>query len=204
MAQIFSEYGITEKECEQGVHEANDFFGLPHTEVINATLSSCTRMRPHDLSTIYDDEIFYNLEELKGIGVVGKQAFTLIMTHECAHRLFRFPQYKKYAKNAWEEELACDFFIGVRAGLHSLPGLPIVKRGLESTSAGVSHPEGYMRGEFIRIGEMHGRINAVNGRTPKFDDYLGYLKEALDKYSIQLMHDRMKYARTNKKGYMPK
>ena len=189
-------YGITEEDCIQSIYSASDFFRLPRPE-ITKIFGEGTGMIPHNVSTLYDDTINYDLKQLVGMGITGKQAFSQVMTHECAHRLFRLPQYKKLFANLWEEELGCDFFIGVRAGL-SLEDVEVTKKALEKYPADKEHPGGHLRGEFIRIGLMHGRINSVNGSTPKLGNYLNFLIEALNLYKVQIVSDRTQYAKDNK------
>ena len=196
MQSVYEQFGVSETDCIQAVLEANEFFGLPTPEILDAMNTSRrgTRMEYNNPRSLIDDVIVYDLKQLMKMGIKGRQAFTLTMTHECAHRIFKIPECKKVVPGHWEEELGCDFFIGVRAGLN-LMDVEAVRQGLDGTSADARHPEGYMRNEFIRIGLMHGRMNAVNKSTPYFDKYMGFLADALNRNKEQIHKDKMRFFR---------
>ena len=91
------------------VKRACDFFGLPMPEIKYAN-GVC--VWPNDTRTYDDDEFGFNREQLMSLGISGEDSLTLIYTHECAHRTLQGAY-----NDAWEEELACDFFAGVHAGM---------------------------------------------------------------------------------------
>ncbi len=135
------------------VTRACDFFGIPEVPVINA---HGTCVWPNDSSTYNDDVLGFNREQLMNLGVSGEDSLTLIYTHECAHRTLQ----STYTDD-WEEELACDFFAGVHAGMKGM-NIDNFEASLGQTPGGDSHPNGALRADFIEYGkqiaeEMHDR-----------------------------------------------
>lgn len=127
------------------VSRACDFFGIPEAPVINA---QGTCVWPNDSSTYDDDVLGFNREQLMGLGVSGEDSLTLIYTHECAHRTLQ-----SIYTDDWEEELACDFFAGVHAGMKGM-NIDNFEASLGQTSGGDSHPNGALRAEFIEYGKQ--------------------------------------------------
>jgi hypothetical protein len=87
------------------VRRACKFFGIPEVPIVNAH-GAC--VWPNDTRTYNDDVFGFNREQLMSLGISGEDSLTLIYTHECAHRTLQGAY-----NDAWEEELACDFFAGV-------------------------------------------------------------------------------------------
>lgn len=57
------------------------------------------------------------MQQLVDMKVDSKEAFSLVMTHECAHRVLQDTQLPGINNGTWEHELAADFLMGCRAGL---------------------------------------------------------------------------------------
>ena len=64
-----------------------------------------------------DDVLCFNMQQLVDMKVDSKDAFSLVMTHECAHRVLQNTQLPGINNGIWEHELAADFLMGCRAGL---------------------------------------------------------------------------------------
>ena len=126
------------------VERACDFFNIPEVPVINA---DGTCVWPNDSTTYDDDVLGFNRAELMSLGISGEDSLTLIYTHECAHRTLQGS-----FNYAWEEELACDFFAGVHAGLHNI-NTDNFEASLGTTTGGITHPCGALRAEFIEFGQ---------------------------------------------------
>ena len=112
LSHDMNEMPLSDDMVMSAVHRACDFFGIPEVPVINA---QGTCVWPNDSSTYDDDVLGFNREQLMGLGVGGEDSLTLIYTHECAHRTLQ----STYTDD-WEEELACDFFAGVHAGMKGM------------------------------------------------------------------------------------
>ncbi len=136
---------LTNEMVLDAVSNACDFFGIPEVPVVNA---EGTCVWPNDSST-YDDDVFgFNREQLMDLGISGEDSLTLIYTHECAHRTLQSTY-----NDPWEEELACDFFAGVHAGMKGM-NLDNFEASLGQTAGSESHPSGALRAEFIKYGKQ--------------------------------------------------
>lgn len=127
------------------VANACAFFGIPEVPVVNA---QGTCVWPNDSSTYEDDVFGFNREQLMSLGVSGEDSLTLIYTHECAHRTLQ-----STFTDDWEEELACDFFAGVHAGMKGM-NIDNFEASLGQTPGGDSHPNGALRADFIEYGKQ--------------------------------------------------
>lgn len=115
-----------------------------------------------DRGSYYDDVLCFNMQQLIDMKVDSKDAFSLVMTHECGHRVLQNTLFPGIANGQWESELCPDFFMGCRAGLWNMNAIDKVVMGLILTDGSPSHPEGTLRALFIRHGkyiapEMHRR-----------------------------------------------
>lgn len=145
------------------VTKACNFFGIPEVPVINAH-GAC--VWPNDTSTMEDDVFGFNREQLMGLGITGEDSLTLIYTHECAHRTLQ----GAYNDN-WEEELACDFFAGVHAGLKGMK-IDNFEAALGSTPGGATHPNGALRANFIEYGQQVAQELSGRKIEPTYDKCL--------------------------------
>ena len=73
-----------------------------------------------DRGSYYDDVLCFNMQQLINMNVTNKEAFSLVMTHECCHRVIQNTQFPGVANGQWESELCPDFFMGCRAGLWNI------------------------------------------------------------------------------------
>ena len=150
------------------VHRACDFFGIPEVPVINAH-GAC--VWPNDTDT-YDDDVFgFNREQLMSLGISGEDSLTLIYTHECAHRTLQGSY-----NDAWEEELACDYFAGLHAGLRGI-NIDNFEAALGSTEGGSTHPNGALRANFIEYGKQVAQELIDRGIEPTYDQCLERLNQ---------------------------
>lgn len=197
------EFGMTAKDL-QSICRRFDKFNLTHTEIMEAIRSACDFFRITYPEQVYDltdrkggrtmfvnnnsdkmsdDVLCYNMSQLVGLNVNSQDSFSLIMTHECAHRVFQKVQLPGIANGIWEHELLADFFMGIRAGLWSIDcGLPMI--GLFLTQGSPTHPEGMLRAMFIRHGKYLAQRMLMEG-APKtleyiFNKFLEYRNEMMD------------------------
>lgn len=171
-------YGLSEKDCIDGVESACAFFGIPMPALIADMTNNPngqTMFLSSDKETYADDIICYNLEQLLRLGVQNVLAYSLVMTHECAHRLLQNTNLPGRDNGQWEEELAADFFIGVRAGVEGFPheALKAVRSGLEKGSGSKSHPCGWLRSEIMSYGYTYvGNMDLIHHRKRSVKEYL--------------------------------
>lgn len=107
-----------------------------------------------------DDVLCYNMQQLVDMKVDSKEAFSHIMTHECAHRVLQNTQFLGINNGVLEHELAADFLMGCRAGLWGMDESKLTV-GLILTNGSSTHPEGTLRALFIR----HGKYKAIEMRA---------------------------------------
>lgn len=153
------------------VTRACDFFGIPEVPVINA---QGTCVWPNDTDSLHDDVFGFNRDQLMTLGITGEDSLTLIYTHECAHRTLQGSY-----NDSWEEELACDFFAGVHAGLNNI-NIDNFEAALGSTPGGTSHPNGALRANFIEYGQQVAQELSARGIEPTYDSCLARLNEHIE------------------------
>lgn len=136
---------LSDEMVMTAVYNACEFFNIPNVPIVNAE-GTCVWAND---ATTYDDDVFgLNREELMSLGISGEDSLTLIYTHECAHRTLQ-----STFTDPWEEELACDFFAGVHAGMKDMD-LDNFEASLGQTSGSSSHPNGALRADFIEYGKQ--------------------------------------------------
>lgn len=155
----YKRFGLTPTEIQDAVKSACDFFNIPMPRLIQDMTNvpnGQTCFMNWDRGSYADDVICFNMEQLIQLGVKSKDAFSLIITHECGHRVLQVTQFPGVNNGQWESELCPDFFMGCRAGLWNMQAIDQVIGGLLPTQGGLSHPDGCLRALFIR----HGRYVA--------------------------------------------
>lgn len=149
-------YNLTQYDIIDAIRSACDFFRIPMPCIIRNQTGECngsTCFVDSDSNSFLDDEIRLNMNQLIGVHVNTKQALSLVMTHECAHRVFQNTTFYGLNNGAWENELCADFFMGVRAGMCNMGDINKIAAGLYCTEASSTHPEGALRAIFVRHGK---------------------------------------------------
>ena len=152
-----SKYGLSQKDVEESIKSACDFFQIPYPRLVQDLTNvpyGQTMFLNWDKNSYDDDVICYNMNQMINMKVDSKEAFSLVMSHECAHRLLQNTRFYGPNNGAWEEELCCDYFMGVRSGLMNMD-ISKVALGLSMTSGSITHPEGLLRAMFIQYGKYH-------------------------------------------------
>lgn len=147
--------GMTEQEIKDAINSACEFFGIPFPAFIQDLSNfkfGCTMFVNIDPTSLEDDILYYNMNELARLHVGTKEAFSLIMTHECAHRYLQCVRFEGPCNGSWQNELAADFLMACRAGLFGMNQINNVMEGLGQSPGSKSHPKGYLRVNFIKHG----------------------------------------------------
>lgn len=163
--QRFQRFGLSDADVYGAIKSACDFFNIPMPRMIQDLTNvqnGQTMFVNWDRGSYYDDVLCFNMQQLIDMKVDSKDAFSLVMTHECGHRVLQNTQFPGVANGQWESELCPDFFMGCRAGLWNMNAIDKVVMGLILTDGSPSHPKGTLRALFIRHGkyiapEMHRR-----------------------------------------------
>lgn len=167
----FSATTLPDEMVIAAVERACNFFEIPEVPVINA---DGTCVWPNDSSTLEDDVFGFNREELMHLGISGEDSLTLIYTHECAHRTLQ-GEYN----DSWKEELACDFFAGLHAGLGKIK-IDNFEAALGTTTGGDSHPNGALRAEFIEYGRQIGQDYEARGVEVTYEECIEIINDHLE------------------------
>ena len=155
MSQRFKKFGLSQKDVEEAIKSACDFFNIPMPRMIQdlTNVQNGQTMFVNWHPGLYEDDVLcYNMQQLVDMKVDSKDAFSLVMTHECAHRVLQNTQFPGVNNGIWEHELAADFLMGCRAGLWNMDESKLTV-GLILTNASPTHPEGSLRALFIRRGK---------------------------------------------------
>ena len=163
--QRFQRFGLSDADVHDAIKSACDFFNIPMPRMIQDLTNvqnGQTMFVNWNRGSYYDDVLCFNMQQLIDMKVDSKDAFSLVMTHECGHRVLQNTQFPGVANGQWESELCPDFFMGCRAGLWNMNAIDKVVMGLILKDGSSSHPEGTLRALFIRHGkysapEMHRR-----------------------------------------------
>ena len=155
----FNRFGLNDSDICDAIKSACDFFNIPMPRMIQDltyTQNGHTMFVNWNSGSFDDDVLCFNMRELMNMKVDSKEAFSLIMTHECGHRVLQNTRFPGVANGQWESELCPDFFMGCRAGLWNMSSIERVAMGLLLTNGSPTHPDGSLRALFIR----HGRYAA--------------------------------------------
>ena len=155
LSHRFRRFGLSESEIRDAIKSACDFFNIPMPRMIQDLTNARngqTMFVNWDKGSYYDDVLCFNMQQLIDMKVDSKDAFSLVMTHECAHRVLQATPFPGINGGVWENELAADFLMGVRAGLWNMDATKITA-GLLMTDGSPTHPEGALRALFIRHGK---------------------------------------------------
>ena len=165
LSQRFRRFGLSDEDIRDAIKTACDFFNIPMPRMIQDLTNAQngqTMFVNWDRGSYYDDVLCFNMQQLIDMNVDSKEAFSLVMTHECAHRVLQATPFPGINGGVWENELAADFFMGVRAGLWNMDESKIAV-GLLLTNGSPSHPEGTLRALFIRRGKYVSQAMRTQG-----------------------------------------
>ena len=96
LSKRFSRFGLTQDDIRDAIKSACDFFNIPQPRMIQDltnTPSGQTMFVNWDQGSYYDDVLCFNMQQLIDMKVDSKDAFSLVMTHECSHRVLQNTQF---------------------------------------------------------------------------------------------------------------
>lgn len=187
---------LSEKEIMDAIGSACEFFGISYPAFVQDLSNlrfGCTMFLNVDPTSYEDDILYYNMKELAQLHVGTKEAFSLIMTHECAHRVLQATNFKGPNNGSWKHELAADYFMGIRAGMQNMRGVAAVKDGLGKTEGSKSHPAGFLRAGFINAGMAWGQTKQLTGQHIATNIMLSQFLQYFDRQIPVIKKEEKKY-----------
>lgn len=184
--------GISKEEILKLVYETCIFFNQSELPVIQEVSNS--NINAQMLSAANDvtqDTLYYNLEELFHIGIATIDAFKMILTHELAHRFFKNQKFYGWNGGAWECELACDFFVGVRSQLEFISSVGM-RWALKNSPGSPYHPIGYLRMQIIEFGKKVAYTLSKEVSPIPFDLYLKAYNFFIEKNAEVIFKEQQK------------
>ena len=176
-AESFLQYysgSLTIDDVNESIHSASVFFNMDSPMIVSEGWT--TGIFNRDLTTVNDDVLIFNAEQLQEMGITEKEGLDLVMTHENTHRAL---QNMDTGFSEHQEELCGDYMAGVRAGLNSMDVSQMVN-SLINTPETITHPAGVLRVEAIKEGQQFASdFLSQNGHAPTFDDCLEHFKSSV-------------------------
>lgn len=167
-----SYFDLSDGEIRQSVHEASEFFNLHDPLLVREY--KCTGVLSLFPDTDRDDILVFSRDQMQDLGITGKEAFDLVMTHECGHRML---QDISSSLPPQQEELCCDFLSGVRAGLNDID-ITQLENALADLPENSEHPIGSLRVEAVGEGRQFAeQYMAENGHAPTFEDCYEHFRD---------------------------
>lgn len=181
-------FDLSPVEIVQSVQDASAFFNIDMPAEIH--YGQITGVCNHMADTMTDDVLYISPEQMTDIGITGKEAFDLVMTHEGAHRAL---QGIDTHFNIHQEELCCDMMAGVRAGLNpedlSMDAIEAMKASLTDTKASDKHPAGADRKNIIDEGVKFAQAYyAEHHCAPSLYECIDHFNELQGDHAINDIH----------------
>ncbi len=160
-AFFFDTEDVGEEEAEAVVADVSDFFSLPRPVIVSRCSAAAEVLSGGGDGK---SEISYNMDMLRKAGVNNRDAFTLCMVHETAHRIFSGHRFALWPCEMWIQELAADLTAGTYAERHSM-ATGKYKYALSVQKAALTHPGGAVRREAAEYGRHCLERMAPDGKT---------------------------------------
>lgn len=179
--QLIRDVTLPHEMVHRAIERACGFFGIP---VVPTIKSSFVGESNFDVKTLNDDVFLFNRRQLMDMGIKGEDSLTLVYAHECAHRILQlFPKC-----DPWIEELACDFFAAVLAGIEGIDTTQF-KESLCHGEGTDIHPTGVLRGEFVDFAKFFVEKIKKNGIACTFTLCL----DTFNKHVAERLQEILKY-----------
>ncbi len=176
MIQGNNDFLLPDEMVSDAIHRACDFFDLPDAPFVGDT-SVC--VWPKDANTVYDDVFGFSRQQMMEMGISGEDSLTLVYTHECAHRALQ----DNSTLTGKEQELACDFFAGIHAGIEDIDAQPLID-ALGDTVESDSHPSGEIRAAVIDFGKETAKEMLEQGVPLTFDTCMEHFENFLKGHDL--------------------
>ena len=169
---------INNEMIAEAVQNSSDFFGIPNPAdtIHDSSYGPAAASGGFDKSSYSDDVVAHDKYQMYLKGFESKDSVELVMTHEAAHRVFQNDYFNE--TQIWEEELACDYMAGVRAGMQGIP-LENMENAMSDWQPSISHPPGDLRVNILNYGKEIGEQMIENGENPTFETSIEHLNEYL-------------------------
>lgn len=142
---MVNEYGLTDDVVASAMTTAYDFFGLQPGICVKGDTTGINIGNP---TTMADDVIMINKDDLMTRGVHDKDTLSLIFTHELVHSLTQYV-YATGELTPWQSELISDKWMGFRAAVEGMDIQKVIAT-LDGTEDSVEHPGVDLRMEHIQ------------------------------------------------------
>lgn len=163
---------LTDDMIMQSVSDASDFFHID--EPFGVAESDTIGVYPLNPYTVNDDILVFSYDQFMEMGISEQDGLDMVVTHEMGHRVL---QGMDTGFNSHQEELCCDFFAGVRAGLNGMD-VSQFENALADTMECDTHPGGADRVEAIEAGVEYAKAYFREfGAAPKFSDCMKHFNE---------------------------
>lgn len=163
---------LTDDMIMQSVTDASDFFHID--EPFGVAESDTIGVYPLNPYTVNDDILVFNYDQFMEMGISQQDGLDMVMTHEMAHRAL---QGMDTGFDSHQEELCCDFFAGVRAGLNGMD-VGQFENALADTVECNTHPGGADRIEAIEAGVEYAKAYFEDyGAAPTFNDCIEHFNK---------------------------
>ena len=194
--QMYGE-SLSDEMISQSVEETCDFFHIEEPAIVSEGWT--TGVYPNNDFTLQDDILIFNREQLLDMGISGKDALDLVMTHEGTHRVLQGMEHLEF--NSHQEELCCDYMAGVRAGLNGID-VSQMENSLMYTLESETHPAGVERVESIEAGVRFAqKYDAEYNMAPTFNECLYNFCEINEVEQIEQITLREEYAPSDLNAY---
>lgn len=176
------EHSMAPDVVRDAVNSAVDFF--------QSTGFSMTKLPIHDTpqtwveannpTTVLDDVMGFNRDEMLRMGINTKDSMSLIATHEMGHRLTQL-MYASGQVSTWENELIADAWMGVRAEVDKID-IGSVYHSFDNATDSPTHPGSDLRHEFMNIGQQIAKDMKDHDIEITYDGVMARMHDYLTQY----------------------
>ena len=158
---------VDHTEVIESAYRASDFFNIDAPCDIHEDWTTGVYLEGNDTAT--DDIIIYNSDQLEQMNLTDGDSLDLVMTHEAAHRALNNAGINLPSH---QEELCCDYFMGIRAGLNDMD-TDRIEDSLADVEGNDIYPDGDERATAVELGEQFAReYYHTHGHAPTLEECL--------------------------------
>ena len=197
LSKSFGRFGLSVQTVVDAVKSACDFFNIPMPRLIqdcSDDKNGQTMFINYNSGSYEDDVLCINLNQLVDLRIETVEDFYLVITHECAHRVLQNTRFPGVNNGIWEQELAADYLMGCRAGLHNMNNSKILV-SLFLTPGSYSHPDGMIRALFVRDAKFRVIEMRDNSIPLTIPNLLNEFMACSQKYLQEIQECQQKYYR---------